>query len=447
MQLIIILLIAVSILTLLSGVSVLLGARRGERVSAFLFFLATFFALGWAVFVGAFLGLKSDTPLSTAKTIIYIYYICAPLMCWALMSYACHEFKFGKICMGVFGAVCLTLIYFILTRGDLLYRDINLSEVTGNTVSLQQNLFNVIYGAYHFITVLLYMVGLVVAIRKNRSDNIKKANLMVLVGFGVTGAIALLFNFILPAMGKYDTIWVGPLAMSFAWVFHYYAVLKYRLLDLAGGWLKALSYIIIMSLAAIVYLAIFFIIFFSLFRVSNPSMGVIMLNIIMITVVILLYPVLGEVAGYVRSLVDVHSVDLVYIVKKLSVVGKEYINYPELVEFLAEHLHYQYIGIIVDGKLYGSKAVKLGAGEVKNLEKARARRGVWVELGGELEKAAKTAGIEGVAELRNSNSETVGKILFGRPLGGINFNSRDLSEVETALTLVAVAISTEKAYK
>ena len=172
-----------------------------------------------------------------------------------------------------------------------------------------------------------------------------------------------------------------------------------------------------------------------------------MLNIIMITVVILLYPVLGEVAGYVRSLVDVHSVDLVYIVKKLSVVGKEYINYPELVEFLAEHLHYQYIGIIVDGKLYGSKAVKLGAGEVKNLEKARARRGVWVELGGELEKAAKTAGIEGVAELRNSNSETVGKILFGRPLGGINFNSRDLSEVETALTLVAVAISTEKAYK
>ena len=118
-----------------------------------------------------------------------------------------------------------------------------------------------------------------------------------------------------------------------------------------------------------------------------------------------------------------------------------------LVEFLAEHLHYPYIGIIVDGKLYGSKAVKLGAGEVKNLEKARARRGVWVELGGELEKAAKTAGIEGVAELRNSNSETVGKILFGRPLGGINFNSRDLSEVETALTLVAVAISTEKAYK
>ena len=44
MQLSIILLIAVSILTILSGISVLAGAKKGERKDAYIFFFATFFA-------------------------------------------------------------------------------------------------------------------------------------------------------------------------------------------------------------------------------------------------------------------------------------------------------------------------------------------------------------------------------------------------------------------
>ena len=435
MQLINILLIAVSILTLLSGISVLLGARKNERAEAVLFFLATFFALGWAVFVGVFLRLDENVSLDTARTIIYIYYICAPLMCWGLMSYACYRYKFGKISMGVFGAICLTLIYLILTKGELLYENIVLSEVTGNTVNLQNNWFNVVYGAYHFATVLMYMVGLIVAMTHTKNENIKKANLMVLIGFGVTGALALLFNFILPVMGKYDTIWIGPLAMSLAWVFHYYAILRYRLLDLAGGWLKVLSYIIIMTLAAIVYLSIFFVIFISLFKVSSPSMNVIVLNIIMITVVILL-------------LVDVHSVDLVYIVKKLNALSKEYINYPELAEFLAQHLHFQYIGLIVNNKLYSSKAVKVSNAEVDKINKLKAgKHGVWVEMNKDVKELVRNTGAEGVAVLKDSHGEEVGKILIGRPLGGINFNSRDLGEIETALTLLAVAISSDKGFR
>lgn len=447
MQLVSILLIAVSMLTLLSGVSVLLGVRKGEHLDGFLFFLATLFALGWAVFVGVFLTLPETTSLSSAETIVKIYYISAPLMCWALMAYACHEFKFGKVMMGIYGAWALALVYLILSRTSLLHSGVSLSEINGNSVAITTGTFTVVYGAYHFLTVITYMLGLLVGMRKTRNDNFKHAYLMVMIGFGITGIIALIFNFILPAFGEYKSVWLGPLAMSFAWVFHYYAILRYRLLDVAGGWLKALSYIIIMSLAAIVYLAIFFLIFLSLFKVSSPSTSVIVLNILMITIVILLFPVLNEVSSYVRSLVDVHNVDLVYIVKKLAIISREYINYPELAEFLSQHLHYQYIGLLVDGKLYGSKPLKITATDVQALNKMKAKRSVWLELNEEIKGRLKPLGIEGVAELRNSQGEESGKILLGRPLGGINFQSRDLAEVETALTLLAVAISSGKDYR
>ena len=448
MQLISILLIAVSILTLLSGVSVLLGTRKNERVDGVLFFLATLFALGWAVFVGIFLTLDEATAPDVASTIVKIYYISAPLMCWALMAYACHEFKLGKVMMCLYGAWALGLIYLILTHTELLHSGITLSEVSGNSVAITTGVFTIVYGAYHFLTVITYMIGLLVAMSRTRNDNFKKAYLMVLIGFGITGATALVFDFILPALGVYRSVWVGPLAMSFAWVFHYYAILRYRLLDVAGGWLKALSYIIIMSLAAIVYLAIFFLIFMSLFKVSNPSTSVIILNILMITIVILLFPVLNEISGYVRSLVDVHNIDLVYIVKKLAVISREYINYPELAEFLSQHLHYQYVGLLVAGRLYGSKPLKLTTTDLKALDKLKStKRSIWLEPSEELRSKFKPLVIEGVAELRNSQGDTVGKILLGRPLGGLNFQSRNLAEVETALTLLAVAISSSKDYQ
>ncbi|MBR2587380.1 hypothetical protein IKE71_03365 [Candidatus Saccharibacteria bacterium] len=450
MQLIIILLVAVSVLTLLSGVSVMAGARKGEKFPAFLFFMATLFALGWALFVGAFLGLPEDISLESARTIVAFYYICAPLMCLMLMSYACYKYRFGKICMGVFGVYALVLIYFILARTELLYSGIELSNVSGNRVLINQNLFNVAYGIYHFATVALYMVGLLIAARRTKSANTRRAHIMVLIGFAITGVLALTFNFLLPAYGKYDTVWIGPLAMSFAWVFHYYAILRYRLLDLRGGWLKTLSYIIIMSLAAIVYLAIFFIIFMSLFRVSSPSTSVIILNIIMITIVILLMPVLTEISGYIRSLVSVKDVDLVYIVKKLTAISKEYINYTELAEFLAEHLHFQYAGLLIGEKLYSSelKNPRLSGTEVEKIQKMKAgKKGVWVQLSDEEKVRLKTLGIEGIAELRDNQGEVVGKILLGRPLGGVNFSGRNLSEIETALTLTAVAIASDRGFK
>ena len=442
MNLIIILLITVSVLTLLSGISVLSGAKKSERSLGLIFFTATFFALTWALFVGIFLTLPESTNPETARTIVHIYYISAPLMCWALMSYACAKYTFGKILMGIFGTTSCFFIYTILKNDALLFSSITLSETSGNIVNLEKNWFILVYGIYHFLTVFLYMAGLIYAMKKTRSVSFRRANLMVLIGFSITGIIALTFNFILPAEGKYDTVWIGPLAMCFAWVLHYYAILKYRLLDLSGPWLKILSYIIIMSLAAIVYLTIFFVIFIALFKVSSPSTSVIILNIAMITFVLLLFPALTEISDHIRSLAAVHEIDLVYLVKKLVIISKSYINYSELTNFLAEHLHFNYIGLLIDNKLYSSnRSIKISIDNLEKIEKLKTKN-LWIPLDTNLKEKLKN--IEAIAELKNARGEIVGKILLGRPLGGINLNSRDINELETAFSLISATISAEK---
>lgn len=266
MQLTTLLLIIVAILTALSGIAVFSGAHKGERAQAFLFLFTTVAALLWAVGIGIFLSLPADADANLTNNVITMYYVAAPIMCWGLMAYACHKFRWGQIAMVMMGVICAIYVSAILINHACIYSGFTLSNSVGNVVHLRQGLFYITYGIYCFLAVGLYIIGLGRTICATKVERIKKANLMVLIGFTITGVLALIFNLILPYFGKYDTIWVGIIAMSVAWIFHYYAILRYRLLDLSSPWLRGFSRIIVMSLAAIIYLVIFFVIFAALFR-------------------------------------------------------------------------------------------------------------------------------------------------------------------------------------
>lgn len=448
MQLINILLTAVSILTLLSGLAVISGARKGERAQAFLFFFTTIACLSWAIPIGIFLALPESASLEVTSAIVLTYYIAAIVMCWGLMSYTCHKYLLGKIGMVIFAILGSVLSGCIIYNPHLMYSSITLNEISGNVVHLNQNLFYLLFGIYFCVTVALYMLGLIVNAIKAKSKNIRRANIVVLIGFSITGIIALIFNLILPVFGKYETIWIGPLAMCIAWVFHYYAIIRYHLINLSGRWLKTLSHIIIMSLAAILYLAIFFVVFTALFKVPSPSTEVVVLVSIIIIIALLLFPVLSEISDYVRSLTSVQDVDIVYIVKKLNALSSEYLDYDELAEFLADHLHFQNIGLVMDGQFYDSTHTKLSNAEIAKIENLRApARGIWLALSDSESKALKRHNIEAVAVLRDGNGKVIGRAVFGRPMGNITLSGRKLLPIETALTMTASCVSAEKAPK
>lgn len=445
MQLFIMLLVAVSVLTLLSGISVLCGSRKGERFQATLFFLITLFAFGWAVSMSIFLSLPETANAETAKYAAMAMYITVLFMGLGLAIYPIYRYKVGKVVTVLGVASCIALLVFMILDPSLLYSSITLSENTGNVVHLQHNIYNYLYISYFIVTCLIYMIGIWYNARHAKSPALKKAHILVLIGFTITGIVCLIFDAILSFLGKYDTVWIGPLTMSFAWILHYYAILRYRLLDLSGRWLKNLSHVIIMSLAAIIYLSIFFVIFIALFKIPSPSSNVILLNVIMIVVVLLLFPVLNEVSSFVRSLASVHDIDMVYLVKKLNLLSKEYINYHELAGFLADHLHFQYVGLLIDNRLYGSTASKLASAELNKIGNLKIKdNSIWANPNEDIRQILKKHNIEGIAELRDPAGKPVAKILLGRPLGNITFSSRDMHSLETAFVLIAHAIETDK---
>ena len=439
MQLTTLLLVIVAILTALSGIAVIFGAHKGDRLQAFLFFLTSMAALVWAVGIGTFLSLPEDANQGLVKVSINMIYVGAPVMCWGLMAYTCHKYRLGRIGMAVLAVVCLVLVGLVLTNPGLLYSSYNLSASDGNIVHVRQDLFYILYGVYHFLAVGLYIIGLGYTAYTGKTASIRKANWMVLIGFTITGVLALVFDFIMPYYGKYDTIWVGVFAMSVAWIFHYYAILRYRLLDLSSPWLRGFSKVIVMSLAAISYLVIFFLIFAALFRVPVPSWQVILLNVLMIVAVMLLFPALNELSTFVGSLASTDEVDVAYIVNKLTKLVGYDVNLVELATFLSDHLHFQYIGFLINGELCGTENLKISPEIINEISKLKKNSGgIWLEPDSELAKSLKKVGIAAVAELRDSKGKIAGQVLFGKSSGHYNMEDRDLVPVEIVMQVVPV---------
>lgn len=439
MSLTTLLLIVVAILTLLSGIAVISGAHRGDRLQASLFLFTTIMAFGWAVGIGVFLSLPPDTMDSVTWKIIDMIYVSATIMSWGLMAYTCNKYKLGRIGIFVQGVVCLFFVGVIIACPHCIFDGFELNEITGNIVYVKQGVFYTLFGAYHFLSVAFYMYGLWYAARNAKTPGVKRANMMVLIGFTITGALSLIFNFILPYFRHYDTVWVGIFAMSIAWIFHYYAILRYRLLDLSSPWLRGFSHVIVMSLAAVAYLIIFFIIFGALFKVPEPSVQVIILNILMIVAVLLLFPALNELSTFISSLSSSEEVDVSYIVKKLTALSGCDINLTELAGFLRDHLHFQYFGFVLDGELYGSQKIKLSQETITKVSQLKKSVGnIWLEPDEELAKALRKEDIAAVIELRNSKGKIIGQVLLGKPTGKISFENRDQVPIEIVMQVVPV---------
>lgn len=215
------------------------------------------------------------------------------------------------------------------------------------------------------------------------------------------------------------------------------------MMQLSASWLKVLSYVILMTSAAIVYMVIFFIIFTALFKIPNPSASIFILNFIMIVIVLLLMPVLNELSAFINSLINTGQVDLGYVVRKLNHLATN-VNLNELADFLADHLHFSYIGFLIDGRLYGSSALALSTSEIREVSKLKTpEKGIWQEFNQPVSEAFHRLDINAVAQLNNAKGKPFGQILVGKPQGKMSFEHRDLVQLEMIINLVAALIDTK----
>lgn len=444
-----ILLYAVSVLAVFSGFSAFVGSSKTDRKRMAWFFATTIMAAIWTCSIALFLSLDAtqsgiERSQAMAPFLIMSIYISSAVMMITLLGYAGWHRTVGKVLVGLATLAVIVTSAVVLSNTKLLFEGFELT-VSGNSVQLVNGVIYWLYAFYFVLNSILAWYFIWQRSQSTRSKKIRSGDQILLIGLMVTGGLAMLSDLVLPLFVRYDLIWIGPLALSVTLISFYYAILKYRTISINSGWLKLLSYAVLIVTGAVIYMLIFYLIFTALFKVANPSAAVLVLNFIMIVIVLLLMPVLNEVSASIRSLISVGQVDLAYVVKKLNRIAARNIDLRDLAAFLADHLHFAYIGFIINGRLYGSKALAMSADEISQIAKLKqTANGVWQEPNKNVKKILDELDLKAVAELRNAKGKTFGQLIVGKPLGKSSFERRDLIQLEMIINLVATVIDSEK---
>lgn len=440
MNLINILVIAISVLTILSAIALVCGSSKKERGRSMWFFAAAVGEVMWGVGIAVALSLPpTEAGYAAMPWVLKCLYVGALIMDSTMLGYVAWKYKTGKIATSIFLIIAAVLSVIFLYDPTVLYTGFTLSY-NGNTVDylmpVDGGWFFAVYIAFFCTVVPAFCLALIYQIKHAKSKNIKRGYLFFLIGLAVAGFMSLIFDLIL-APSRYDLIWIGPLLIGLVMLGFYYAVLRYRLITLSTGWLKAMSTVVLVSMVVIVYLLIFHLIFSALFRVSSPSFQVILLNFIMVAIVLLLAPAIAEIWAMIKSLIMTKQIDMAYIVKKLSRVDWRRANYKEMAGFLAEHMHFEYVGFLINGKYYAGDDYKIPVDKLVEVPKLkRPAKGIWQNVSGLDKNLIKEYGVHRVAMLLDTNGEMVGQVILGRPVSKANLDKQDQAETEMLLSLI-----------
>ena len=443
MSLISILLIATAILTVSSGLLSLIGSSRVDRGRAAWLLASNVGAVIWALSIGVYLGLPT-TAEHVAPVIIMGIYTGAMLMSTALLGHMAWQYKWGKFATVFFIAWAAVLAGLILNDTSILYTSFELSNL-GNTVHLVNGWYYWTYVIFFVLNIGAFLVATYYHAMKASSKRVRTGDYILLGGLTISGILSAAFDLMLPILGRYDLIWVGPLSVSISMLAYFYAILKYRIVSVSVRWLRVMAYMVILSTGAAIYMMLFYLIFTALFKIPNPSASILVLNFLMIVIVLLLMPVINEVKASVGSLISVGQVDIAYVIKKLNHLATRNVDLRDLAGFLADHLHFAYIGFVINGRLYGSKSLAMSSQELSGITHLRqTTNGVWQVPNKTVQKTFDELGLYAVAELRNAKGKAFGQLLVGKPLGKTSFERRDLLQLEMIINLVATVIDSEK---
>lgn len=306
MQLIAILLATVSILTFLSGFIVFAGSSKGNRARSTWYFTAAIFATIWMISISMFL--TATTESVNIDWHVKWTFASAILLDAAFLGYIVWREKYGKIITLIFLILGLVISGFIFFTPEYLYSGVILSNA-GNSVTLNIDSLYFAYNGFFALIVPAIVFLLFRQFRRSTSERKRSGDIITMTSFGVSSVMTLVFNLILPILGNWNLIWLGPLALAITILSIYYVILRYHVLNLSSIWLRIFSYIVAITSLAIVYMVIFAIIFAALFRGSTPSMEVIMLNFIMILIFLCLVPVINRLFSFFNKLINQKKID------------------------------------------------------------------------------------------------------------------------------------------
>ena len=244
--------VVVGLLAIVLGLSVLANSRHPARLSFFYF--ATSMGL-WAMLVSVYLLFKAN---DYAFIAVHGYYLAAaalshgyvlfsilvadgkPIKTWSL--------KNGFITLPFLCVAIVSVLPGILFVVDTSYD----GKVILNTLP---------YVFYVFYFVVYTLVAQIILIKGVLSKNKKDKNLqhqLILLAIATTIAFpfGMIFNLLLPLVGNYDLIMVGPLFVIPIVVIVAYSIMKYGLMNIKEAAIRSSAYILSIATMAALYFGI-----------------------------------------------------------------------------------------------------------------------------------------------------------------------------------------------
>lgn len=438
MQLIRALLIAVSVVVLLSGVSIFFGSPKQEKSNAARFLLTTFGAVLWTIAIAIFIQMPDATP-QFAQTVVTCI-ICGITICdIGLLAYLSWPYKYGKFATILYAIVGIVLVALMAYDPGLFYTSIDLNQEYTH-LFLTKGWYYYVLFIYFTLISLTFFGFLLKRIKKTTNRGTKTGLKIFYAGLSISGVLVLVFNLILITSHPHLT-WIGPMSTSLAILSFYYSIVKFRTISMSSKWMEVMSYVIIIVTGVIIYLLVFYAVFNALFGIPNPSGSVLMLNVVMAAFLLLLMPTLSELTGFMRASFYVDRIELGYITKKLEGINKSSFDPRDIVKFLADSMHYSYILLVLNGHLYSSDNSKFSADEISQLANLKLQDNqIWAPLsalGGDI---SKSHDISRIGNLTDKNGKSIGKIVFGKRIAEGTLSRRDLVKHEAIIgVLSAVA--------
>lgn len=279
----------VALMALILGMLVLKKSKRHYDTKQWFFLVCLCLAV-WSAGLEVFSFADNGAALDIASR---WFYVASAVFCPALAVFTAKSFL--PLTKSVRAFICIASSLFIVFSIYIILAPefiINVSEVAA-PVDFSQIPINsinyVVFATFFSVFFLIAMWFGYVAWQK--SDNIRRKQVAIyMTGLLVSSIPGFVVDLLLPALGDYRYVWVGPAAIILFLFAIMYSIVKYRLMDVKTAVARSVSYMLLLIALAVVYIISAYIISIVIFqRTLTIDSRVNLMNMILAILLAFLY--------------------------------------------------------------------------------------------------------------------------------------------------------------
>ncbi|HLE48860.1 MAG TPA: ATP-binding protein [Patescibacteria group bacterium] len=407
----------------------------------------------WAFAIAFFRLSKTQEPALFWSRMIYVSGSIVP----SAIFYFSYTLVNGKFPEKIWTILLVTVpfIFFIPLFNTNLWIERIILDDQGNSVILGP-----VYIIWAIYLGIIYNTALVILIRgmMRLKGNIRSQIRYVLLASMLPMVIGIVPNVILPQLGNYRLIYIGPFVNVAMALIITYAILKHRLMDIRLVVARSITYILLAITLGLLYAGGFFLITSYITNVRTSTSNIVSSTILALIIAYSFQPLLRLFEDLTDNIFykgHFHSNELL---KKISRILASTLDLEDLTasmfSVLKENLRFSKAAIFVLGArkiedVFGDRSTNYSFPtfpELKDLA-ASGRSQIFEEMEeGRLKKIMRKYVVSVFVPL-STHERTVGYLLLGEKESGDIYFDKDLGVLEILSTELAVALSNAQAFK